>query len=29
MINISNKGRVAKLVDTDDNRKYIVLIPLY
>ena len=25
MINISNKGRVAKLVDTDDNRKYIVL----
>ena len=25
MINISNKGKVAKLVDTDDNRKYIVL----
>ena len=25
MINISNKGKVAKIVDTDDNRKYIVL----
>lgn len=25
MITISNKGKVAKLVDTDDNRKYIVL----
>lgn len=25
MINISNEGKVAKIVDTDDNRKYIVL----
>ena len=25
MINISNKGRVAKLVDTNDNRKYIIM----
>lgn len=25
MINISNEGEVAKIVDTDDNRKFIVL----
>lgn len=25
MINISNEGEIAKIVDTDDNRKYVVL----